>query len=79
MPAGGLGGAFVILLDTHIWIWWVEGSTRLSEFHVRQLLKYRDADLGVRIISCWEVARLVAAGKVSLSCPLDDWINLALR
>ena len=34
--------------------------------------------LGVSAISCWEVAKLVERGRLSLPCPVLDWIRQAL-
>jgi PIN domain nuclease of toxin-antitoxin system len=34
--------------------------------------------LGVSVISCWEVAMLVAKGRLGLSMSVDNWIASAL-
>jgi len=34
--------------------------------------------LGVSVISCWEVAKLVELKRLQLSCPVADWIRQAL-
>ena len=53
------------LLDTHAWVWWVHGDARLSEEH-REMLDARAVEgIGVSIISCWEVAKLVEYGRPS--------------
>ncbi len=52
----------MIVLDTHIWVWWVDGSTRLTPGQVQHLRAYEAAGLGVSVISCWEVAKLVEVG-----------------
>lgn len=48
----------MIVLDTHIWVWWVDGSTRLTPDQVQHLRTYEAAGLGVSVISCWEVANV---------------------
>lgn len=61
-----MGSGPVILLDTHSWIWWVQGDPRLTA-HRRQLLEDNEADgLGISVISCWEFAKLVEVGRLSL-------------
>jgi len=49
----------MIVLDTHIWVWWVEGNPRLSQSQT-EAIEANEAneedDIGVSIISCWEVA-----------------------
>ena len=34
--------------------------------------------MGVSIISCWEVAKLVENNKLVLSCSVSEWLNDAL-
>lgn len=48
----------MILLDTHVWIWWVGEDARLSPAHAAAIAAYRDHGIGVSAISCWEVAKL---------------------
>jgi PIN domain nuclease of toxin-antitoxin system len=68
----------VILLDTHIWYWWVEKSPKLTEFQRRQMLKHKKHGLGVSIYSIWEIAKLQSAGKIKLKVPISDWVAGAL-
>jgi PIN domain nuclease of toxin-antitoxin system len=42
----------MILLDTHIWIWLVQGDPRLTQQHQNYLSEYETAGLGVSIYSC---------------------------
>ena len=71
----------MILLDTHIWIWWMEKGRKieLEGFQRAQMLKHRDDGWGVSVISCWEVAYLVHAGRLKLTRPIDEWIRIALN
>jgi PIN domain nuclease of toxin-antitoxin system len=68
----------MIILDTHIWIWWVQDDPRLTEKHQAWLQQYQVDGLGVSIFSCWEVAKLVEKGRIILPCPVEQWLNLAL-
>ena len=68
----------MILLDTHIWIWLADESDRLTEQHRQIIEHHRDSGLGVSVISCWEVAKLVEYGRLKLACPVDEWIEAAL-
>jgi PIN domain nuclease of toxin-antitoxin system len=68
----------LILLDTHIWIWWAENDARLPERHARSIEDAEATGLGVSIISCWEVAKLVEGGRIGFSIPVEEWISLAL-
>lgn len=69
----------MILLDTHIWIWWVQDDPRLSAPHRGHLLQHEPSGLGVSAISCWETAKLVELGRLVLPCPPLEWIHLALQ
>jgi PIN domain nuclease of toxin-antitoxin system len=69
----------VILLDTHIWVWWVHGDSRLRTSSLDLLKEHEDSGLGVSIISCWEVAKLVEHKRLDLPTPVEEWIEQALR
>ena len=68
----------MIVLDTHIWVWWVHRHERLSVQHVRWLQENEENGLGVSVISCWEVAKLVEYGRLTLPCPVAEWLDQAL-
>jgi PIN domain nuclease of toxin-antitoxin system len=68
----------VILLDTHIWVWWVHGDARLTPTQLSHLQANEASGLGVGVISCWEVAKLVEVGRLVLPCPVSDWMDQAL-
>ncbi|NER93143.1 MAG: type II toxin-antitoxin system VapC family toxin [Symploca sp. SIO1B1] len=67
----------MIILDTHAWIWWSNESTKLAP-HAKKIIQ--EANLvGVTAISCWELAMLVAKGRLELSMDVQIWIDLALQ
>ncbi|MGI0481546.1 type II toxin-antitoxin system VapC family toxin [Geminocystis sp. CENA526] len=68
----------MILLDTHIWIWWTEQSPRLTDNQQQLIENYRYQGLGVSIISCWEIAKLVENQKLAFNIPVQEWLNQAL-
>jgi PIN domain nuclease of toxin-antitoxin system len=66
----------VIVLDTHAWIWWATESRKLSKKAARRI---RGASaLGVSAISVWEVATLVARGRLRLDRDVEEWVGQAL-
>jgi PIN domain nuclease of toxin-antitoxin system len=68
----------MILLDTHIWVWWVDGGQRLTTSQ-KQILKENELNgLGVSVISCWESAKLVEYGRLALACSIEEWMEKAL-
>ena len=67
-----------ILLDTHIWWWWVTGEAGLSAAQKRLLARADpDAPLELSDVSLWEVATLVSLGRLAVSMPLRDWLEAA--
>ncbi|CCQ50773.1 type II toxin-antitoxin system VapC family toxin [Crocosphaera watsonii WH 8501] len=68
----------MIILDTHIWIWWVDNNSRLTQRQRELINTYQSSGLGVSIISCWEVAKLVENNRLILSCSVDEWLNGAI-
>nr|VFJ96338.1 MAG: PIN domain nuclease, a component of toxin-antitoxin system (PIN domain) [Candidatus Kentron sp. LFY] len=66
----------MILLDTHIWVWWVHGGARLSRTQAASITK--TDEIGISIISCWEVAKLVEYGRLDLDNEVGEWLSQAL-
>jgi PIN domain nuclease of toxin-antitoxin system len=69
----------MILLDTHIWYWWVHRPSLLTTTQQNMREANVAHGLGVSVISCWEVAKRVEYGKMELSRPIQEWMPLALR
>ncbi|MDT3740642.1 MAG: type II toxin-antitoxin system VapC family toxin [Candidatus Kapabacteria bacterium] len=69
----------MILLDTHIWIWWVHGAKELKPDYESIILNNENHGLGVSIISCWEVAKLVENKRLKLPIDISNWIDTALN
>lgn len=70
-----MGVCALILLDTHAWVWWVDGSRELSK-KARDAIDAaaREGALSVSAISCWEIGTLVARGRLELTISASDWI-----
>lgn len=65
----------MIVLDTHVLIWWVSGLVRLSPRARRMLdASTRDSPAIVSAISVFEVATAVRRGRLALDVPLDQWL-----
>ncbi len=69
----------MIVLDTHIWIWWADNSSRLTERQHQHIQANQVEGLGVSVISCWEIAKLVELGRLKLSYFVKDWLEQALQ
>jgi len=68
----------MIVLDTHIWVWWVHGDERLTSSQA-EIIQVSETDIiGVSAISVWEIAKLVEYKRLELPCPLNEWFDEAL-
>ena len=65
----------MIVLDTHIWIWWIASPDKLSPTAI-QAIENEIPHNGLRIssISAWEVAMLVSRGRLELTMDAAAWI-----
>ena len=65
----------MILLDTHIWLWWLHDPERLSSTSIACI----DAEelLLVSVISVWEISLKLSVGKLELPLPISDWFAKA--
>lgn len=70
----------MIILDTHVWVWWLEDPERLSEAQKATIGANERGDDGIGICttSLWEIAKLVEYGRLRLSYDLPDWFSIAL-
>lgn len=75
------GPAAPLLLDTHVWIWLLNGSERRIASSTLGLIRKAAslAQVFVSVISVWEVGMLEAKGRIVL--PLDGvgWVRQALK
>lgn len=68
----------MIVLDTHIWVWWVHGDSRLNSSHAQLIKDHEDDEIGICTITLWEVAKLVELARLVLPVGLDQWFADAL-
>ncbi|HSI73246.1 MAG TPA: type II toxin-antitoxin system VapC family toxin [Fimbriimonas sp.] len=68
----------MILLDTHIWVWWVQGSSRLNSEQRLTLQEAEGGSIYVSAISLLEISRAVALGGMQLPIPTQSWFETAL-
>lgn len=67
----------MIVLDTHIWLWWVNGETALLG-NIRANQIEQSEYIAVSAISCFEVSWLAHNGRIELACDQDQWFEKAL-
>lgn len=69
----------MIVLDTHIWVWWVHGDERLAPTQLEVIEANENEVIGISAISLWEIAKLVENGKLELHISLEKWFAQALN
>jgi PIN domain nuclease of toxin-antitoxin system len=65
----------VILLDTHVWVWWLADPDRLSQA-ARTVIAHNlsAGKIGISSFSAWELALLVQRKRLELSIDLSEWV-----
>ena len=71
----------MITLDTHILIWWLGDSKRLSAKakHLIDQERKLPKNIFVSSISSWEISMLVSKDRLKLAVNAEDWIRQAER
>lgn len=64
----------MIVLDTHIWHWWINQIPGKLTSLTKTLIEEAD-EVGVSAISCFEMAWLVRHGRIDLGMPFDEWLK----
>lgn len=65
----------MIVLDTHVWIWWVDDHPRLKR-SARDRIDAED-DVRVSAISLLEIATAVSLGRLALRPAVGHWLQVA--
>ena len=75
-----MGCQSLILLDTHVLVWYAQGEPRLGS-HTRTIVDRALAERSafVSAISLWELAMLVEKRRIGLSLPLEKWFRSLLK
>jgi PIN domain nuclease of toxin-antitoxin system len=68
----------MIVLDTHIWLWWINEDVERLGRHRIDLIQSADI-VAVSTISCFEVAWLDLHGRIELPCSRQTWFEKALE
>jgi PIN domain nuclease of toxin-antitoxin system len=68
----------MILLDTHIWVRWLDPEANPLPREIIDCIELAD-QLAVSAISCWEVAWLQKRGRLQVTMPYTEWLQLALH
>lgn len=70
-----------ILLDTHIFLWLMNGDLKLSKKNIERIESSINSESRICIsgISVWEIAMLEKKGRITFSQPINKWIEHAIE
>jgi PIN domain nuclease of toxin-antitoxin system len=68
----------IIVLDTHIWIWFITQEFERFPSHWREVIETSEV-VGVSSVSCYEVALAQQRGRLQLPCAAELWLQEALE
>jgi PIN domain nuclease of toxin-antitoxin system len=68
----------VILLDTHILLWWIDRNFDAFPASWRDRIESA-TQVGISPISCYEIALAHQKGRIQLAYPVRDWLQNALH
>ncbi|MEN8199693.1 MAG: type II toxin-antitoxin system VapC family toxin [Thermodesulfobacteriota bacterium] len=66
----------MILLDTHVWLWWLSNPEKLSDEATAAIQRaQQESSIVISSISTWEAAFLVHKGRLQLSIDIRDLVR----
>lgn len=70
----------MILLDTHVWLWWLLGEGPLSDEERTTLDEHASKkEIAISAASIWEAEMLQRKGMIELQPSFKTWIDLATQ
>ena len=63
-----------LLLDTHIWLWFFQGSSRLGR-RIAARLRDSENELWLSPVSTWEAVTLHRKGRIKIHDSLPAWLH----
>jgi PIN domain nuclease of toxin-antitoxin system len=66
------------LLDTHIWIWYLIGDSKLRKSH-RKLISNPESEIWLSSMSIWEAHLLIERERLEVNEKPAKWIRTALQ
>ncbi len=66
----------MIVLDTHVLVWWVSGLNKLSPSAAKIIARHQSLDRSILVssITAWEIALLVEKGRLTLNMDVEAWL-----
>lgn len=70
--------AAVLVLDTHIWLWWINQDPHLPR-GIHELIVTFSGSVAVSAASVYEVTFLAVRQRIVLNREINDWLDLATQ
>lgn len=67
-----------LLLDTHVWLWYLLGDDRLSP-QAKQRIEDPTSDLWISPITVWETLLLIEKGRLPVAGQAAAWVRRAME
>lgn len=68
----------LVLLDTHVWVWLLNGDRKLNPKALKAIEQsLAEEAVLLSAISPWEVAMLVSKGRLTLDRDVGEWVSAA--
>ncbi len=69
----------MIVIDTHVLVWWVSSSDALSTAAAKAIKKTltKNDEIIISSISAWEISMLIENGRLVLSMDVESWLDAA--
>jgi PIN domain nuclease of toxin-antitoxin system len=68
-----------ILVDTHVWLWYINGSKELSKSAQKTIATALHGNQAyIAAISLWEIGMLDKKQRIILEMPALEWINKSI-
>lgn len=67
----------MIVIDTHVLVWWVSGDKSLSVTAAKLIEDTLDngSEVIISSISAWEISMLIEKGRLVLSMDVESWLD----
>ena len=71
----------MLLLDTQVWVWTVEGNARRVGTQARREISRAEAmgDMRISPVTLFEIVALHTSGRLQLSRPPEQWLRESLE
>ncbi|REL33423.1 type II toxin-antitoxin system VapC family toxin [Rhodohalobacter sp. SW132] len=70
----------MLLLDTHIWLWWLLGDGALNNKEREALDRAAESgELSISWVTVWETEMLERKGRIELKPGFQKWIEAAVQ